>query len=84
MPFSKSCQINWLIDQIAKVVNKMNFLQKKILASKHPDAQGDSTRVAEVSFKLGYEHRLLIDHEREELNALHKKYKDYIANSPNF
>lgn len=73
-----------VLQQLANIVNKLNYLQTRILSSKHPDSSHDSTRVAEISFKLGYEQRLLLEHEREELNALHKKYKDYIANSPNF
>ena len=70
--------------QQAGIVAKITELQTRIFASKHPDANDDTTRVAEISFSLGYQGRLLTKEEMEELNVLHKKYKDYITNSPNF
>ena len=70
--------------QQANIVERLNNLQTRIFASKHPDANDDTTRVAEISFSLGYKGRILTKEEMEELNVLHKKYKDYITNSPDF
>lgn len=66
------------IEHRGKIMDKILKLQAIIESSDYPTKDKDMMFLAETAYWMGHDQRILKKEEAEELNAIHKKYKDYI------